>query len=58
MQADKKTERALIIVSFVLAGVVGGLYAVGFLNAGRKIHSAVVARKISDKVEDFLKGLG
>jgi hypothetical protein len=51
-----KAENRLIFVTFVMAGIVAGLYAVVLLPMNRKIYGAVVSRTISTKVEDFLKG--
>lgn len=50
-------NRWSILTAFIMAGIVGGLYAVVFLQMNEKIRSVIVSKKISGTVEDFLRGM-
>lgn len=47
----------LIMTAFILAGVVGGLYAIMFLKWGVKITSLVEEHSFSTSVGEFLRRL-
>lgn len=47
----------LVLTAFILAGVVGGLYAVMFLKWGVKMNALIQEHTIPHSVEDFLRRL-
>lgn len=48
-------ESAIIWISFLMAGAVAGIYAVWFLRTNQKVRDYLVARHVSNRVEDFLR---
>jgi len=53
-----RPDNRLVIVAFMLAGLVAGLYAVYFVSVGKRLQDAVISRKVGTRVEEWLKGLG
>lgn len=45
----------VIAVSFGLAGVIAGMFAVWFLRINRRVHFAVAERHIAARVEEWLR---
>lgn len=53
----KNPERLAILVTFLVSGVIAGLYAVAMYPEIRKVHHAIAARTVSNKVASFLRDL-
>lgn len=51
-------DNRLTVFAFMLAGLVAGLYAVYFVSVGKKVQAFYVSRKVGNRVEDWLKGMG
>lgn len=54
-QSKVPHDAALIWLSFLMAGAVAGVYAVWFLRTNQKVRDYLIARHVSNKVEDFLR---
>lgn len=49
--------KAIIIGAFILAGIIGGLYAVMFVQWGIKISALWQEHGVAKSAEDFLRRL-
>jgi len=45
----------VIVVSFALAGLIAGMFAVWILRINRRVYAAMAERRIAQRVEEWLR---